>query len=80
MIFNFFVKKSKGSGIKPMPNQQLANKLHKPIIRKFKRRKVYLSFKDYIWGIDLGDMQLMSKYIKGIRYLLCAIDLFSNYA
>ena len=80
MVFNFFGKRSKVSGIKSMPNQQLANKLHKPMIRKFKRRKVYLSFKDYIWGMDLGDMQLMSKYIKGIRYLLCAIDLFSKYA
>ena len=33
-----------------------------------------------IWGVDLADMQLISKYNKGIRYLLCAIDLFSKYA
>ena len=61
-------------------NQQLANELHKPIIRKFKKRKVYSSFKGNIWGVDLADMQLISKYNKGIRYLLCAIDLFSKYA
>ena len=61
-------------------NQQLANKLHKPIIRKFKKRKVYSSFKDNIWAVDLADMQLISKCNKGIRYLLCAIDLFSKYA
>ena len=63
-----------------MSNQQLADELHKPIIRKFKRRKVYSSFKDNIWGIDLADMQSISKYNKGIRYLLYAIDLFSKYA
>ena len=72
----FFDKKSKGSDIKE--NQQLANELQKPIIRKFKKRKVYSSFKDNIWGVDLDDMQLISKYSKGIIYLLCAIDLFSK--
>ena len=80
MVYKFFDKKSKGTGIKSMPNQQLANKLHKPIIRKFKKRKVYSSFKDNIWGVDLADMQLTTKYNKGIKYLLCAIDLFSKYA
>ena len=80
MVFKFFDKSSasladkstKGSK-KSMPNQQLANELHKPIIRKFKKRKVYSSFKDNIWGVDLTDMQLISKYNKGIWYLLCAI-------
>ena len=57
----------------------MANELHKPIIRKFKKRKVYSSFKDNIWGIDLADMQSLSKYNKGIKYLLFAIDLFSKY-
>ena len=42
--------------------------------------KVYLSFRDNIWGADLADMQSLSKYNKGIKYLLCAIDLFSKYA
>ena len=41
---------------------------------------MYSSIKDNIWGVDLADMQLISKYNKGIRYLLCAIDLFSKYA
>ena len=35
MIYKFFDKKSKGSGIINEPNYQLANELHKPIIRKF---------------------------------------------
>ena len=48
MVYKFFDKKSKGSGIKSMPNQQLANGLHKPMIRKFKKGKVYSSFKDNI--------------------------------
>ena len=58
---------------------KLANELHKPIIRKFNKRKVYSSFKDNIWDADLADMQLLSKFNKGIRYLLCVIDLFSKY-
>ena len=40
---------------------------------------MHSSFKDNIWGVDLADMQLISKYNKGIRYLLCAIDLFNKY-
>ena len=82
MVYKFFNQTSKGTGIKNeiKENQQLANELHKPIIRKFKKRKVYSSFKDNIWGIDLADMQLISKYNKGIRYLLCANYLFSKYA
>ena len=54
MVYKFFDKKSKGGGMKSMPNQQLANELHKPIIRKFKKRKVYSSFKDNIWGVDVA--------------------------
>ena len=75
------IKKSEGSGAKLIPqNEQLADELHKPIIRKFKKRKVYSAFKDNIWGVDLADMQLLSKYTKGIRFLLCVIDIFSKYA
>ena len=44
------------------------------------KREVYSSFKDNIWGVDLADMQLISKCNKGIRLLLCAIYLFSKYA
>ena len=82
MVYKFFDNKSTRSGIKNeiKQNQQLANELHKPTIRKFKKRKVYSSFKDNIWGIDLPDMQLISKCNKGIRYLLCEIDLFSKYS
>ena len=83
MVYKFFDKKSTGSGIannEIKQNLQLAEELHKPIIRNFKKRTVYSGFKDNIWGVDLADMQSLSKYNKGIRYLLCAIDLFSQYA
>ena len=79
MVYKLFDKKSKGSGIINESNYQLANELHKPIIRKFKKRKVYSSFRDNIWGVDLADMQSLSKYNKGIKYLLCAIDIFNKY-
>ena len=63
-----------------MSDQQLAKELHKPIIKKVKKKtKVYFSFKDNIWGVDLADVQLISKYNKGIKYLLCVIDIFSKY-
>ena len=77
MVYKFFDKKSRGSGMVNEPNYQLANEFHKPIIRKFQKRKVYSSFRDNIWGVDLADVQSLSKYVK---YLLCAIDLFSKYA
>ena len=81
MVYEFFNDKSSGSGITNEPkNYQLADEIHKSIIRIFKKRKVYSSFRDNIWGVDLVDLQSLSKYNKRIKYLLCAIDLFSKYA
>ena len=81
MAYKFFDSKVSGSGAKLIPeNKQLANELDKPIIRKFEKRRVYSTFKDNIWGVDLADMQLLSKYNRGIRFLLCVIDIFSKYA
>ena len=54
--------------------------MRKPIIKKFEKRKVYSPFRDNIWGADLADMQLISKFNKRIRFLLCVIDIFSKYA
>ena len=58
MIYKFFDKKTSGSGIKNenISNKELAEELHKPIIRKFNKRKVHSSFIDNIWGADLADM------------------------
>ena len=79
MVHNFFDKKSSGSGFNADPSYQLENKLHKQIIRRFKERKVYSSIRENGWGVNLADMQSLSKYNKGIKFLLCAIDLFNKY-
>ena len=80
MVYKFFDKKSSGGNITNEPNFQLAGELQKPIIRKLKKRKVYSSFRDNISGADLADVQSLSKYNKGIKCILCTIDLFSKYA
>ena len=80
MVYKFFNKKSAGGGFKKPSSSILADELHKPIIRKFNKRKVYSQFKDNIWGVDLADMQSLSRKNKGIKYILCAIDLFRKYA
>ena len=59
---------------------QLSEELHKPIIRKFKKGKVYSGFKDNIGGVVLADMELIRKFNKGTRLLLCDIDILSKYA
>ena len=81
MVYIFFDKKTAGDGVKSIPqNEQLTEELRKPIIRAFKKRKVYSAFTDNIWGADLADMQLISKFNKKFRFLLCVIDIFSKYA
>ena len=80
MVYNFFDKKTVDSGVKSTPqNEQLADELHKPIIKKFEKRKVYSAFKDNIWAADLADMLLISKISKGFRLLLCVFDIYSKY-
>ena len=74
MVYNFFDKKAHSSGANNeiKENQQLTEELHKPIIRKLKKRRVYSSFKDDIWGDDLADMQLISKFNKGTTlFIMC---------
>ena len=85
MVYKFFDKKTKSSGVTLAnksihQNEQLAEELHKAIIRKCNKRKVYSAFKDNIWAADLADMQLISKFKKGFRFLLCVIDIYSKYA
>ena len=90
MFYKFFNKISSlledksatGSGTKNknMCNKELAEELHKPIIRKFEKRKVHSWFIDKTWGADLADMQLISKFNKEILFLLCVFDIFSKYA
>ena len=78
MVYDFFERKTSGSDIKNISNKELAEELHKPIIRKVNKRKVHSSFTDNIWGADLANMQLISKFNKGIRILLCVIDILVN--
>ena len=92
MVNKFFDKKSallpdksvSSSGVvnnEIKQNLQLAEELYKAIIRKLKKKKKgYSGFKDNIWGVDLADMQLISKFNKRYRLLLCVIDIFSKYA
>ena len=54
MIYNVFDKKT---GSRVSVNEQLSEELHKPVIKKIKRRKVYARFKDNIWGADLSKME-----------------------
>ena len=82
MVYNFFYKKTSGSSIKNenISSKELAKELHKPVIRKFNKRKVHSPFIDNICGADVADMQLISKFNKRFRFLLCIINIYSKYA
>ena len=91
MVYKFFDKKLKGSGVanngikqnlRPLVLAvlQLTEELYKPIIRNFKEITVNSGFKDNIWEADLADIQLISKFNKRFRFLLGVIDIFSKYA
>ena len=82
MVLIFFDKKTSGRTVKHkiISNKELAQELHRPIIRKFEKRKVHSSFIDNIWSVDLADMQLISKFNIRLRFLLCVIDIYSRYA
>ena len=82
MIYIFFDKKTSSRTVKNeiISNKELAEELHNSIIRKFKKRKLHSPFIDNIWGADLIDMQLISKFNKGFRFLLCVTDIYSKHA
>ena len=79
MVYKFFDKKAAGSGVNidknksAFNNEELAEELHKPILRNFKKRAVCSGFKGNIWGADLADMQLITKFNKGFRFLLIVL-------
>ena len=79
MMYKFFIKKT-GSGAKSNVNEVLPRELHKPVIKRFKRRKVYARFKDNIWAADLVEMGSLSSKNRDVKYLLCVIDVFTKYA
>ena len=57
-------------------NQELSEALHKAIMKNLKNKKHNSSLIDKIWGVDLEIMQLISKFNKGFRFLLCIIDIY----
>ena len=61
-------------------NEELAQELHKPVIKKSKRRKFYAKFKDNIWAADSAEMRWVSYKNRGVKYLLCVINNFIKYA
>ena len=74
MVYKLFEKKT-GSGISV--NEQIAEKFHKPLIKKLKRRKVYARFKDNILAANLAEITSQSSKNKNVKYLLCVIYVFT---
>ena len=72
-----FVDKKIGSGVNV--NEVLAQELHKPVIKKFRKIKVYERFKDNIWVADLAEMASLYSKSCGVKYWLCVTDGFTKY-
>ena len=81
MTYIFFDQKTASGAVQKeiMQNEELAKELCKQIIRKFEKRKVHSFFIDNIWGADLADIQLISKFDKEFKFLLYVIDIYSKY-
>ena len=82
IVYNFFDKKTSGGTIKNeiISNKELAEELHKPIIRKLEKTKLFSPCIGNTWGADLANMQLISKFNKVYRFLSCVIDINSKYS
>ena len=79
LVYKFFDDKSSVSGVDAEPNYQLVNELHREIIRNLRDKKS-IHPSETIFGLLIQlIMQSLSKYNKGIKYLLCAIDIFNKY-
>ena len=82
MVYEFFDENISNGTVKTevISSKELAEELQKPIIRKSEKRKVHLPFIVNIWSADLADVQLISKFNKRFRFLLCVIDICIKYA
>ena len=82
MVYKCFDKVTSGGTVKNdfFSNKKLTEYLRKPIIGNFKKSKVHSSSVDNIWGADLADMQIISKFNKGFIFLLCVFGSYSKYA
>ena len=76
MVYKIFNKKT---GVERSVNEELARELHKPVIEKFKRRKVYARFEGNTWAADLAEMVSLSSFNLSVKQLLCVIDVFTKY-
>ena len=84
MVFKFFDQITGSGAIAKSKawasvNEQLAEEIHKPVTKKFKRRKIYVRFNDNIWAADLAEMESLSPKNKNVKYLSCVIDVFTKY-
>ena len=76
-VYRYFDKKL-GSGMSI--NEQVAEELNKPVIKKFKRKTIHPRFKDNICAEALLEMESLSSKNKNVKYLLCVLDVFTKYA
>ena len=77
MVYKYFGKKT---GSRISVNEQLAEELHKSVIKKFKIRKVCARFRYNIWAAALSEIESSSFKEKNVKYWLCVIDVFTIYA
>ena len=77
MVYECFDNKT---GLGASVNEEPAQELHKPMMEKVNRKRVYARFKDNIWVADLAGMGSLSSKNRGVKYLLCVIDAFTKYA
>ena len=82
IVYKFFDKNTSDGAVKNenTSNKELAEEINKLIIKQFKKRKVHPSFIDNVWRAALTDMQLISKFNKGIRFLLHVAHIYRKYA
>ena len=76
MVYQFMDKKT---GSELSVNEETAEELHKPFIKRFKRSKACAKFKDDIWAANIDEMGILSSFNRDVKYLLCVIDVFTKY-
>ena len=54
-------------------------RIHKPVTKIFKRRRLYPRLNHNNWAADLDQMRLLSSKNKNAKYFLCSIDVFTKY-
>jgi hypothetical protein len=73
-------RQTRSTKVKPWLATQDAYTLHKPVRRIFPRRKTFAKGIDDLFQADLADMQNLSRYNDGYRFILTCVDVFSKRA